>query len=110
MSTLQSGFEVIFITPQSRRHGGQYVTDAVIEQAGKLGITRVTKRTDLQGTGFSGHTHAAHFFELADQPIELMYVLEGRAAERLIQAVADAGIPVFCVRRAVRFGQLGEEV
>lgn len=109
MSTLNSGFEVIFMTPQSRRHKGDYVTDAVIEQAGKLGIKSVTKRSDMEGTGLSGHTHAAHFFELADQPVELMYVLDGDTADRLIRAVDEAGIYVFCVRRPVEYGQLGSK-
>lgn len=107
MNTLKTGFEVIFITPQSRRHEGEYVTDAVIEQAEALGIKSVTKRTDMEGTGLSGHTHAAHFFELADQPVELMYVVDGDTADRLIRAVSDAGIYVFCLRRPVEYGQLG---
>lgn len=109
MSTLKTGFEVIFITPQSRRHKGEYVTDAVIGQAENLGIKSVTKRTDMEGTGLSGHTHAAHFFELADQPVELMYVVDEDTAGRLIQAVSNAGIYVFCVRRPVEYGQLGDK-
>lgn len=109
MSLLKSGFEVIFITPQSRRHDSHYVTDAVIKHAENLGIKSVTKRTDMEGTGLSGHTHAAHFFELADQPVELMYVVDADTADRLIQAVSDAGIYVFCVRRPVEYGQLGEK-
>ena len=109
MSKLKPGYEVIFIAPQNRRHHGKLVTDLVIDAAEKLGLHRVTKRSDLEGTGHSGHTHAAHFFELADQPIELMYVLGEEQAEALITAVDEADIPVFCLRRPAAYGLLGPE-
>ncbi|EKF76076.1 hypothetical protein A11A3_01240 [Alcanivorax hongdengensis A-11-3] len=107
MNKLKTGYEVIFIAPQNRRHEGKLVTDRVIEEAEKLGLHRVTKRSDLEGTGHSGHTHAAHFFELADQPIELIYLLDDATADKLITAVDAAGIPVFCVQWQAAFGELG---
>ncbi|MDX1803401.1 MAG: DUF190 domain-containing protein [Alcanivorax sp.] len=107
MSKLKPGYEVIFIAPQNRRHHGKLVTDLVIEEAEKIDLHRVTKRSDLEGTGHSGHTHAAHFFELADQPIELIYLLDEASADALIKAVDAAGIPVFCVKWQAAFGELG---
>ncbi|OHV07710.1 DUF190 domain-containing protein [Kushneria phosphatilytica] len=107
MSSRHQGFEVIFIAPQSRRHGHRTAIDAVVATAESMGITRVTRRDDALGSGFDGHVHSAHFFELADQPVELMYVLEGDRAEQLIDAVDQAGIEVFFLRRAVEYGQLG---
>ncbi|MFC3283440.1 DUF190 domain-containing protein [Litchfieldella rifensis] len=107
MKTLQAGYEVIFMAPQSRRHKGKRATDAVVECARALGIRRMTRRLDVEGAGENGHLHSAHFFELDDQPVELMYVLEDDLAERLIDAVDQAGIPVFCLRRRVEYGHLG---
>lgn len=107
MTSFESGYELLFMAPESRRHQGRPVIDAVVAEAQKLGITRYTRRVDVLSAGENGHVHAAHFFELADRPIEVMFVLEPTLAERLIEAVDDAGIDVFCLRRPVEYGHLG---
>ncbi|GGX82649.1 hypothetical protein GCM10007160_07590 [Litchfieldella qijiaojingensis] len=107
MKTLQAGYEVIFMAPQSRRHKGKRAIEAVAECARDLGIRRMTRRVDVEGTGENGYLHSAHFFELDDQPVELMYVLDDDLAERLIDTVDQEGIPVFCLRRRVEYGHLG---
>ncbi|GAB3335486.1 DUF190 domain-containing protein [Chromohalobacter beijerinckii] len=107
MSEWQHGYEVIFMAPESRRHHGKPVIDAVAEHAKTLGIERMTRRTASEGTGADGRTHSAHFFELADRPIELLFVLDKTLTERLIDAVDQAGIDVFVLRREVNYAQLG---
>lgn len=102
------GFEVIFMAPRSRRHDGGPVLDAIVALAREQGIARSTRRIDVEGTGSSGHTHSAHFFEQADEPEELMFVLDGGEADALIRSVEDKEIPVFCLRRAVDYWQIGE--
>ncbi len=109
MRELQRGFELVFMAPQSRRHRGKGVIDTVIEQAHALGITRMTKRIAAEGAGSNGQVHSAHFFELADQPIELAYVLDVDLADRLIDAVDRQGIHVFCLRRPVDYADLGRK-
>lgn len=99
------GFEVIFIAPRSRRHHGKPLLDAIAAIARKQGINRMTRRVDAEGTGAHGHTHSAHFFELADEPEELMFVLDGGDADRLVAAVRDNHMHVFCLRRAVEYWQ-----
>lgn len=103
---MQKGLEVIFITPQSRRHKGRLVSDLIVEQAKTLGIKRVTKRIDAEGMGEKGHLHSWHFFEQADQPMELMFVVEESLGQQLIDGVSQAGIHAFCVARPVEFGEL----
>ncbi|MDA3921233.1 MAG: DUF190 domain-containing protein [Salinisphaera sp.] len=102
------GFEVIFIAPRSRRHEGQPVLDAVAEVAQSQGIKRMTRRDDVAGTGVNGHAHSAHFFEQADEPQELMFVLDGGEADKLMRAVEEAEMHVFCVRRQIDYWQYGD--
>lgn len=104
---MQDGYEVIFIMPMNRRQSGKLVSEWIEDKARELGITRMTKRTDTEGIGAHGH-HSAHFFELADQPVEIMFVLDKAEADRLIDSIGNAGINVFCVRRPVQYGQLGK--
>lgn len=103
------GFEVIFIAPRSRRYDGQPVLDAVAKLARSQGIKRMTRREDAEGIGLGGHAHSAHFFEQADEPQELMFVLDGGEADKLMRAVEDAGMQVFCVRRQIDYWQYGDD-
>ncbi len=109
MNRLKSGYEVIFIVPESRRHEGKRVYDWVTETAKSLDIDRMTRRSDVEGTGEDGKLHSAHFFDLADQPVELMYAMDEEKAERFVAAVEETGAPVFCICRPVYFGQLNDE-
>lgn len=104
---MESGYEIVFIAPQNRRYQGKRVIDLVIDKAHELGIRQITKRMDSEGQGQKGQLHSAHFFELADQPVELMFVLEESLGERLIHAVEASGARVFCIRKPVQFGELG---
>ena len=103
---MKKGLEILFIMPQSRRHNGRLVSDLVIDEARSLGIHRVTKRLDAEGMGEGGHLHSWHFFELADQPVELMFVVEQGLGQQLIDRVRDAGLRAFCISRPVEFGEL----
>lgn len=104
---MESGYEIIFIAPQNRRHHGKRVIDLVVEKARELGIQQFTKRMDSEGQGLNGQMHSAHFFELADQPVELVFVLDESLCTALIDAVKASGAHVFCIRKPVEFGEFG---
>lgn len=103
------GFELIFIAPRSRCHDGEPVLDGVARLAKAQGITRMTWRDDTEGVGASSHVHSAHFFEATDEPQELMLVLDGGEADKLIRAVEQAKMPVFCMRRQIDYWQFGAD-
>lgn len=102
------GFEVIFMAPRSSHYHGKPVLDAVVEIAKSHDIKRHTRRVDAEGTGASGHTHSAHFFELADEPEELMFVLDGEKADELMRAVKAEQLHVFCIRRTIEYWELSD--
>lgn len=103
------GFEVIFVAPKTRQHDARPALDAVEALAHDRGIERSTRRMDARGTGTGGHAHSAHFFELADEPEELMFVLDGGEADGLIRAVEEQSIPVFCLRRSIDYWHFGDD-
>lgn len=102
------GYELIFMAPHLRRFQGKPVLDAIVALARDQGITRFTRRIDSESTGRAGRTHAAHFFELADEPEELMFIIDEKRGAELLHAVQHANIPVFLVRRAVEYTQFGQ--
>lgn len=101
------GFELIFIAPRSRRHEGKPVLDIVLDIAKSQGIKCHTRRVDMEGSGLNGHVHSAHFFELSDEPEELMFVVDGGQADALLRQVEDRGVHVFCLRRPIDYWQFG---
>lgn len=103
------GLELIFMAPRSRRHTGMPVLDAVAKLARSHGIERMTRRMDSEGTGADDHSHSAHFFELTDEPEELMFVLDSGKADTLVRAVEEQDMYVFCLRRSIDYWQFGED-
>ncbi len=103
------GFELSFLAPRSRRHHGESVIDAVVRIARAHGVTRHTRRTNTESVGLGGQSHSAHFFELADEPEEVSFILVNGKTDELMQAVNAAGLCVFCIRREVEFFQFGAD-
>ncbi|CAM5214220.1 PII-like signaling protein OS=Castellaniella defragrans OX=75697 GN=HNR28_000581 PE=3 SV=1 [Castellaniella defragrans] len=97
------GYEITFMAPRSRRHHGELVLDAVLRIAKTLGINRHTRRTDTESVGENDRSHSAHFFELADEPEELTFMLEDGKSDELMHAVEAAGLQVFCIRQPVEY-------
>ncbi|MCX2524972.1 hypothetical protein [Larsenimonas rhizosphaerae] len=102
-----NGFEVLFMAPEGRRHQGEQVLEKVISLASELGINSYTRRLDTEAQGQNGRTHSAHFFELADRPEEVMFVLDDHHCNELIKVVTAAELPLFCLKRPIEYWQLG---
>lgn len=102
------GFQITIFTQQDRRHEGKPLGEWLIQLAKQLGFRGATLLTAAEGFGASGRIHSAHFFDLADQPLEvLMTVTEDQAAQ-LFERLKTAGLRLFYVKTAVEFGTIGE--
>jgi hypothetical protein len=51
--------------------------------------------------------HSAHFVELADQPIEVVTIVTGDEADRLLARLRAEDLSLFYVKVPVEFGTLG---
>ncbi len=101
------GFEITFMAPRSRRHHGAPVLDVIVRLAKEHGVARHTRRINSESVGVNGHSHSAHFFELADEPEEVSFILLNGKTEEIMQAVEREGLFVFCIRRELEFFQYG---
>jgi hypothetical protein len=104
---MKAGYEIVFITPMNRRYKGKLVVDLLADIARDQGIERMTRRTDSAGIGHGGSLHAAHFFELADQPEEVLFITDEAMGEKLLAAVEAQAVPVFCIKKRVEYGAIG---
>lgn len=101
------GFQITLFTGEGRRHGHQTMGAWLLETVRQLGIRGATLSVGTDGIGRDGRLHSAHFFELSDQPIEVMLVVTEDEWTRLAQALTAAQANVFFTKTPVEFGVLG---
>jgi PII-like signaling protein len=102
------GFQLTFFTQQDRRHAGRPLGEWLVEEARRQGIGGATLLTGAEGFGHDGKIHSAHFFELADQPIEVTMAVSESNAERFFARLREEGVKVFYVKTPIEYGTTGE--
>ncbi|HEX5276968.1 MAG TPA: DUF190 domain-containing protein [Fluviicoccus sp.] len=102
------GFQLTFFTQQDKRHHGKPLTEWLMDEAKRLGIGGATVLAASEGFGHGGRRHSAHFFELADQPVEVTMAVSAEAADQLFARLREEGVKVFYAKAPIEFGVTGE--
>ena len=103
-----NGYQITFFTQQDHRHKGKPVGEWLIHLAQELGLRGATLMAAGEGFGQHRRIHSAHFFELADQPLEVVMALSEEETSRLFERLKAEGAHLFYVKMAVEFGTLGK--
>lgn len=101
------GYQLEFFTGQNKRHGHQALYEWLLEAARDHGIPGATVFMGAIGFGHHRRLHAAHFFELGDQPVEVTMVVSAQQADRLFALLKHENVHVLYVKIPVEFGELG---
>jgi PII-like signaling protein len=101
------GYQVTFFTQQDRKHGHESLAEWIMHEAKKLGIRGATLTASAQGLGHSGRMHSSHFFDLADQPLEVTMALTQEECDMLFACLVEEKVHVFYVKSQIEFGTLG---
>lgn len=101
------GFQLTFFTQQDRRHGSLPLGEWLIQEARKLGVAGATLIAATEGFGHNRKLHSAHFFELADQPIEITLAISEADALRLFEKLREEKINIFYIKTPIEFGMTG---
>ena len=102
-----NGYQITFFTQQNQRHAGKPLGDWLVHLAREMGLRGATLLPGGEGFGHRGRIHSVHFFELADQPLEVVMALTEEETERLFARLDAEGVHLFYVKAAVEFGTLG---
>jgi len=102
-----NGYQITFFTQQDRRHHGRPLADWLVRLAKEMDLHGATLIPASEGFGHHGRIHSAHFFELADQPLEVLMAVTADEAERLFERLKAEGVQLFYVKTPVEFGTLG---
>lgn len=101
------GYQVTFFTSEGRHHGRKPMGHWLVETLKLLGITGATMTVGVEGIGRDGKLHSAHFFELADQPVEVMVAVSEQQCDQLFATLEREQANVFYVKTPVEFGVIG---
>ncbi len=101
------GFQVTFYTQQDRRHHHTPMAEWLLLTARDLGVRGATVVAASEGFGQHRRIHSAHFFDLADQPLEVVLAVTEEECDRLFGHLRTEGVHLFYVKAPVEFGMLG---
>jgi PII-like signaling protein len=102
------GYQITFFTQQDHRHKGKPLADWLVHLAQEMGLRGATLIAGGEGFGHHGRIHSSRFFELADQPQEVVMAATGEEADRLFERLKAEGVHLFFVKTPVEFGVLGK--
>ncbi len=103
------GYQLSFITELDRRIEGKQPMEWLMHQAKLLGITGVTAFSGVESIGSHGRRHSARFFELTDQPIEIMMAVSQTQATQLFDKINATDTRLFYIKTPIEYGELGTQ-
>jgi uncharacterized protein len=101
---MNTGYQLTFFTLQSRRHNGMQIADWLEEIAHQSNITGVTVTTASKGIGHDGTWHSSTFFELADQPLEIMMIADEQSCLTFFSLLEAESPKIFYTKTAIEYG------
>ncbi len=103
---MKAGYQLTFFTLQSRRHNGMYIADWLKEIAQQVGIQGITITNASKGLGHDGIWHSASFFELTDQPLEIIMIADEEACNKLFECLRTENPNLFYTKTTIEYGMI----
>ncbi len=106
---MKNGYQITFFTHQDRRHKGKQIGEWLMHLVQELGLRGASLHAGGESFARGGRVHSAHFFELSDQPVEVLIAVTTEEATRLFDRLEAEDVHLFYVKTPVEFGVLGRE-
>ena len=103
---MKTGSQLTFYTLRSRRHNNEYVSNWLPKLAQEAGIHGVTVADATKGLGHDGKWHSASFFELTDQPLEIIMIADEEACNALLALLEREKPNLFYTKTAIEYGMI----
>lgn len=102
-----NGVHLRFYTVESQSIHHEPVYDWLLKQARQLGVPGGSAFRAMAGYGRHGRLHEAHFFELAEEPVLVEFVLSETQADELLAVLRREQLQLFYARLPAMFGTVG---
>lgn len=98
------GYKIVFSTIKGRKHQNMYIKDWLINKAKELQISGLTVINAELGYGRDNKIHSSHFFELADEPEEIIIYVTQEQCDKLFEEIKNSKLNIFYSKTKVEFG------
>ena len=103
------GYQLTFCTQQERRHDHQQLCQWLLTLAKSMQIRGATLISAQEGLGSHHRLHSAHFFDLADQPVEVTMIVSAEECDALMERLRnEPDLHLFYAKSHVEFGTIGD--
>jgi len=102
------GFQITFFTRLDQKHGNDMLSEWLMFSARDLGINGATIFAASEGFGRDKKIHSGHFFELGDQPQEIVITASEEQITKLFNLIKAEKINIPYIKTPVEFGTTGE--
>ena len=98
------GYRLVFSTIRGRKHNNMQIHEWLIEKAKEIGIEGATVIEALEGYGRNKSLHSATFFELVDEPIEIIFLADEERCKKLFEMIKEENLSIFYSKSKTEFG------
>ncbi|MGQ2966487.1 DUF190 domain-containing protein [Methylophilus sp.] len=102
------GFQITFFTRLDHKHGNDMLSEWLMLAARDLGIHGATIFAASEGFGRDKKIHAGHFFELGDQPQEIVVTASEEQTAKLFSLLKAEQVDISYIKTPVEFGTTSE--
>jgi uncharacterized protein len=102
-----NGYQITFFTHQDRRHKGKQMGEWLLGLVNELRLRGASLHSGGESFSRGGRMHSAHFFELTDQPVEVLVAVTTEQCATLFERLKHENVHLFYVKTAVEFGVSG---
>jgi PII-like signaling protein len=102
------GYEIIFFTHEDCLHGSMQMSEWLMLTALDLGLRGATVLTGSDGYGHKFNIRSLRFFEVSDNPQEIVMIVNEEETDLLFDHLQKEGAHLFYVKTPVEFGVLGK--
>jgi PII-like signaling protein len=107
---IMKGYQLTFFTQQNHTHNHRPLHQWLLELAKSMEIRGATVLAAQEGIGSHHRLHSAHFFELADQPIEVTMAVSDSECQAIMDRLhAEPDLHIFYAKTPIEFGTIGGE-
>jgi PII-like signaling protein len=104
-----NGVHLRFYTIESRRIRRLLVHEWLLDQAKNMGIPGGSAFRAMAGYGRHGRMHEQHFFELAQEPVLVEFILSTEQANTFLALIEKEGLHLFYAKLPAQFGIVGAD-
>ena len=102
------GYQLTFFTQQDRSHKGRPLAQWLVDEARAIGIGGATLIPAAEGFGHDKKMRSVHFFELTEQPVQVVLAVTEAESKRLLARIKEEGVNIFVIKTPIEFGMTGE--